>query len=101
MKTDVQAGASASMSAMDRTRRWVWTTLAVQVGTFILYPAAICGCHFHSEAVLIGAVPVAWGGYTFLAYSSWKERLISYVNGVLAIGWLFLEWDSNIQFAFR
>jgi hypothetical protein len=100
MNTNAQTDASASASA-DRLRRWLWTTLAVQVGTLILYPAAICGCHFHSEAVVIGAAPLVWAGFTFLAYNSWRERLICYLNAALAIGWMLLEWDSNIQFAFR
>ncbi len=55
---------------------------------------------FHSEALVAGMVPVGWAGFTFLASSSRRERLIAYINAALAIGWLFLAWDSNIQFAF-
>jgi len=101
MNPEAQLGTIASAPTVDRTRLWVWTTLAVQIGALILYPATVCGCHFHSEALVAGMVPVMWAGFTFLAYGSSKERLVAYVNAAVAIGWLFLAWDSNIQFAFR
>jgi len=85
----------------DRGRRWFGITLGVQLGTFLFYPALICGCHFHLIAVPVGLIPVAWGGFTLVTYQAVGERILGYVNTALAIGWLYLAWESNIQFAFR
>lgn len=85
---------------MDRWRRRLAITLGVQLVTFLFYPALICGCHFHLIAVPIGLIPVAWGGFTLVTYQAMGERILGYINTALAIGWLYLAWDSNIQFVF-
>ncbi len=87
--------------AVDRWRRWFGISIAVHLGTFFLYPALICGCHFHLVAVPIGFVPVVWGGFTLVTYRATGERILGYINAALAFGWLYLAWDSNLQFALR
>src|SRR5262245_31433521 len=84
----------------ERWRRWLWTTAGVQFGSFFLYPMFICGCHFHSEAIRPSAVPILWGFYPYFFYRTKREHWIGYVNGALSVFWLFLAWESNIQFAF-
>ena len=87
--------------AIDRWRRWLGISLAVHLGTFLLYPALICRCHFHRIAVPVALVPVVWCGFTLVTYHATGERILGYINAALAFGWLYLAWDSNLQFAFR
>ena len=100
MHTEITT-ASSGASVSDRWRRWSGISLAVHLGTLLVYPAAICGCHFHLVAVPFGFVPVVWGGFTLVTYQAIGERVVGYINAALAFGWLYLAWDSNLQFAFR
>ena len=85
----------------DRWGRWFCISLGVHLLTFLSYPILICGCHFHVSAVPVGFVPVEWGGFTLLTYRTLGERILAHLNTALALGWLYLIWDSNLQFAFR
>lgn len=85
----------------DRSGRWIQLTIIIQILSFFLYPAFICGCHYHAEAIPAGAVPIVWGFYAFLCYRTKRERWIGYINGALSIFWLFFSWESNLQFLFR
>lgn len=93
--------ASPDVPAIDRWQRWLGISLGVHLGSLFFYPALICGCHFHLIAVPVGLVPVAWGGFTLVTYHATGERILGYINAALAFGWLYLAWDSNLQFVFR
>jgi hypothetical protein len=86
---------------MDRWRRWFNISLGVHLSTILCYPALIRGCHCHMIAVPVGLVPVVWGGYTLVTHQAVGERVLGYINGALAFGWLYLAWDSNLQCALR
>lgn len=76
--------------------RWILNSVLVQL-TFLLYPAFICGCHFHPIAVPVGLIPVLWGSYTLVTYRDIRECILAYINTLLAIGWLYISWETNIQ----
>ena len=89
----------AETPVVDRWPRWCAYSFVVQISTWFFYPAFICGCHFHVIAVPVGLIPVVWGGITLFGYRTLGERILGYINTALAVGWLYLAWDSNIQFA--
>ncbi len=93
--------ASPEVPAHGRWQRWLAISLGVHLGSFLLYPALICGCHFHPIAVPVSLVPVVWGGFTLAACHATGERILGYINAALASAWLYFAWDSNLQFAFR
>ena len=101
MNTHAQPIRDGDTPTADRTRRWVWTTLALQVGVLVAYPAFVCGCHFNYAALVLGMIPVGWAGFTLFASRSWKERAVAFVNALLIVPWLLLAWHLNIQFAFE
>ena len=101
MHTETTPRAAPEISGIDRWRCWLGLSLGVHLGSVLIYPALICGCHFHLIAVLVGLVPVVWGGFTLVTYQATGERILGYINTALAIGWLVLAWDSNLQFAFK
>lgn len=101
MKPNTALEPSQVPASPSRWRRWLFVSLIIQILTFLFYPACICGCHFHLVAVPVGLIPVGWAAYTFARYRGRGERAISYANVALAIGWLYLAWDSNLMFAFR
>ena len=99
MHTKTATPPASDVPAIDRWPRWRPISLAVHLGTFLLYPALICGCpHFHLIAVPVGLVPVAWGGFTLVTYHTTGERILGYINAAMAFGWLYMAWDSNLQF---
>ena len=94
--------ASPDVPAIDRWRCWSGITLAVQLGTWIVYPALLFRCsQFHPIAVPVGLLPVAWGGFTLVTYRTMAERILGYINAAIAIGWLYVAWDSNLQYVSR
>ncbi len=92
---------STAETPTDRSKRWVQVTAGVHLLSFLLYPAFICGCSFHAEAIPASAVPTIWGFYAYFFYRTKRERWIGYVNGTLSIVWILFAWDSNLKFAFR
>jgi hypothetical protein len=84
----------------DRSDGWIRVTLVVQLLSFFLYPAFICGCHFFVEAIPVSAIPIIWGFYPYFFYRTKREHLVGYANGALSVFWMYLAWDSNLQFAF-
>ena len=92
--------ASPDVPAIDRWRWWLGISFGVCLGSLLFYSALICGCHFHLIAVPVGLVPVVWGGFTLVTYHTFGERILGYLNTVLAFGWLYLTWHSNLKFAF-
>lgn len=85
----------------NRSRKWFVASLAWHGGTFFLYPALICGCHFHLDGLIVGTLPVAWAGYALLSYSGSAERFLAYTNSIAALGWFYRLWDSNLRFLYR
>ena len=81
-----------------RWREWCCVTIALNLGTFILYPMFICGCHFHATAAFVGAVPPLWTAFTIIASRARGERILAAINVLLTIGWFYLEWESNLRF---
>jgi hypothetical protein len=92
---------SASNAIFDRSQEWLVGSGVVHLIALLLLPAVICGCHFHAVAIPVCLFPVIWGFCTFALYSTQQERLIAYINTVLAIGWIYLGWEANVQFLFR
>jgi hypothetical protein len=39
---------------------WIIVTIVFPLALLIAYPAFICGCHFHPEALWISIPPIAW-----------------------------------------
>lgn len=87
-------------SLPDRWPQRAILTSIIQVLSFLAYPAFICGCHFHSDAVPIGLIPVGVGFYFFFFCRTRGERIVGYFNGALALAWIALAWLSNFQFFF-
>ena len=83
-----------------RWHEWVGVTIALHVGTFILYPIFICGCHFHATAAFIGTIPIVWTAITIIASHSRGERILAAINVLLTFAWLYMEWESNLRFLF-
>ena len=78
------------------------------IGSFVIhflclggFAGGICGCHFHPIALAFGAPPVIWAVYISAAEKSKGERALAILNLVAVDGWIFIEWSSNLQFAFR
>jgi len=95
------ADSTASLSAVDRSKLsslWLALTLPAHGVGFLFFVTLICGCHFHLYAALISAIPIACGTLAFFAC---RNRFIAYGNGLLVIAWLFIAWQSNLQFLFR
>jgi hypothetical protein len=68
---------------------------------YILYPAFICGCHFHAEAALVNAIPVCWGFFALVTYRNHAERIVGWLAFGLAIFSVWIGFESNLVFAFR
>jgi hypothetical protein len=77
---------------------WLSATLPVHGGAFLFFGLLICGCHFHLFAALISAIPILLG---LVAFFLCRNQVVAYVNGFLVIAWLFIAWQSNLQFLFR
>lgn len=84
----------------DRWRVWLPASIALHASTFALYPAFICGCHFHPSGLVVATVPIALGAFMLAHYSLFGERLVAYANGALAVSWFYYVWTSNLQFLF-
>jgi hypothetical protein len=84
----------------DRWQAWLGVTLGVHIATLLIYPAAICGCHFHALAAIVGAFPILWTGFVLLAARSLREWIIAIVNLGISVGWIAVEWNSNLRFLF-
>ena len=92
---------SSQHSDQNRSGKWFVASAACHGGTLFLYPALICGCHFHLVGLIVGTLPIAWAGYTLLSYTGLAERLLAYANSLTALSWIYLLWDSNLQFFYR
>ncbi|MES2568890.1 MAG: hypothetical protein V4710_02410 [Verrucomicrobiota bacterium] len=79
---------------------WLLITFGVQFFVILLYPALVCGCHFHPIAVPVSLVPAAWNAFSLFTAHTSGERILAYINSALAAGWLYTEWEANTQFAF-
>jgi hypothetical protein len=72
---------------------------ALNVLSIGMHPAFICGCDFHSSALPVEAMPLAFGAFMLARYRFLGERLVAYANGAFALWWLYYIWVSNLQFA--
>ena len=44
---------------------------------------------------------LGWGFYLLATYETWGERITAYVATVLSFGWMYFEFDGNLQFIFN
>jgi hypothetical protein len=91
---------AALQSARDRWLEWSSVTFGAQGSGFLLFGMTICGCHFHWVAALGELIPVAWAVFTLAYHRAVGERVVAYVNMVLALGWLWIGWQLNMRFLF-
>lgn len=80
---------------------WMLATVLVNILSYLIYGMFICGCHFHSRAVPFGVVPPAWGLFVFIVHFRTKEKLLRNLGIGSALFWIFISWESNIQFYFQ
>ena len=85
-------------SPVSRAGAWPVRTALVHAISLPLYPAFICGCHFHISALIFSLIPIGWGFCLLVSYETWGERVTAYVATVLSFAWIYFAWDSNIQF---
>ena len=81
-----------------RARSWTLKTVLVHCFSFLLYPAFICGCHFSLIGLIFTFVPIGWGFYLLASYETRSERFTAYIATALSIAWIYLSWESNLQF---
>lgn len=84
-----------------RSRRRLYITIAIAVGFLFLYPAFICGCHFHVEAALVNAVPFCWGFFALVTYRDTEEQIVGWLAFGLAMLSVWMGFESNLIFAFK
>ena len=84
-----------------RWRDRLWATITCAVGFVVIYPMSICGCHFHSSAVVVNAIPVLWGFYALATYQDQRERVVGWMAFAVAMFSIWVGCESNIVFAFR
>jgi hypothetical protein len=76
-------------------------TIGIDLGSVLVYPLLICGCHFHASAVVPTIVPTAWSIYLLTSYRTRTGQVGSWVAFGIAMLWLWAGIDSNLKFMFR
>ncbi len=84
----------------DRAAFWALSLGTIHVLSLMLYPAFICGCHFHAKALPVAAIPILAGVYPFVAFRTRRERCVGYIGICASAAWVVYVWNSNIIFAF-
>jgi len=88
----------------ERKSRWLQRlliTLACAAGFLLLFPATICGCHFHAVAVPVMLAPIGWGVFALLTYRDRKEQIVGWLAFLLGLGPVWIGFESNLVFLFR
>lgn len=85
-------------SSPRRVLSWLVSSFLIHILSSAFFAAGICGCHFHLIALLFGAPPLIWAGYTITFAKTMSERILAYSNLLLAAAWIYLEWEGNVRF---
>lgn len=92
------------MTDQPHSSRWkerLAVTIAVVAAFFLLFPATICGCHFHPEALAVSLVPIAWGLFALVTYRDRKEQIVGWTAFGFALFSAWAGFEGNLIFAFR
>ena len=85
-------------SRISRAGAWSVRTALVHAVSLLIYPAPICGCHFHVAALIFSLLPIGWGFYLLVGRETWGERITAYAATLLSFAWIYFAWESSIQF---
>ena len=68
---------------------------------FVFYSGFICGCHFHSDALLFALLPIALNSFGIWKGVKEKKKIEILVWGSLFVLWAAYAWSSNARFYFN
>ncbi len=76
-------------------------TITIYLMCLFFYPALICGCHFHIDAAIVTIIPLLWSVFILATYQTKWGRVGSWMGFLLACFWLWVGFESNLQFSLR
>lgn len=89
-----------SLGDLDRWHIWLSLTFGVHVSAWVFVTMSFSDGPIPLWAILTSILPFGWTAFTIAAHRTIGERVISFVNLFLTLGWCFVIWIGCLQYLY-